>query len=269
MTGFISCSDAEYHLLPGVSPTSARNMLVSPLAYKASLSARRDPSDEMQLGSAVHVAALEPEKFSKKVVEYCGTRSGKSWAQFAEDNADSIILPRLYYERAIGCMKGLANHAKARTVLESLSSTEVAIGWVSENGLNCRGRIDGIGNRIIDIKTAADISDNAIIRSTVDLAYHMQLAAYRDGYRRVAGQQLDCVLIFVQTRPPYDVRVMSVTGDEIEYGALLWERCLNRIKECEMSGHWPGIEPDEKPLILPEWAMRDGFSELSLDGETV
>jgi len=270
--GFISgVSDYDYHRMPGVSPSKAKPMLVSPRAYKHSLSVPFKTTDAMRLGTACHIAVLEPDTFLDRVIEWSGgTRRGPKWEEFQTTHADKVILTEDAYATAHNIRFRINEHAAIRNIIERGGIIERGMKWTSENGMRCRGRVDLVSDAIYDLKFVADISDRAVINAVIARAYHMQGASYCDGHLRLTGEVLPFKLIFIEAEKSHDARIVHVTGDEIEHGLKLWNECLDKIKACEESGEWPGIAPEETQLVLPEWVFGSGEElNLTFDGESI
>ena len=59
----------EYRRMPGVNYSALKHMLRSPMHYKYMRDNPPEPTAAMRLGTMVHMAVLEPEKFAATYVE--------------------------------------------------------------------------------------------------------------------------------------------------------------------------------------------------------
>lgn len=261
---------SEYHRWPGVSPSRAKYAIESALAYKYACETPVQTTDEMELGTACHLAVWEPDLLPLRVVVWDGgQRRGKTWEQFETANAAKIILTDKAYQTVLRVRDRCQSHPRIREILKENGKTELSLQW-EQHGLQCRGRIDFVGERIHDLKTAYCITDRAINSAVISRCYHLQAGAYSTGYEAVTGEAKAFDLIFAQTKPPYDARVVVVGDDEMARGIQLWEKALETIAEAERTGVYPGIDEHESPLILPEWELDNGDElSLTLDGEAV
>jgi hypothetical protein len=263
-----------YRRIPRLSPSSAKHALESALAYKNAIETAFAPTDDMALGTACHAAVWEPDELPLRVVVWDGgTRRGKAWDDFEYVNREKLIVTKAQWQTVCKVRDRVQSHPAIRSIVSRSGMREASVFWDRETAhgmLACKGRPDFISDRIYDLKTTYQITDRAIERTVVDFYYHMQLAAYRDGNSRVTGEELATVLIFAQTRPPFDARVVVLDGPELARGQELWRDACGIVAACRATGEYPGISETETALVLPDWALgsSDDF-ELTLDGVAV
>ena len=225
---------------------------------------RREPSESMTLGSAIHCAILEPEKYRD---QYCTapvcdrrTKEGKAtWAEFCEGNADKIILTADQDEAVQGARKAVNAHA-IRPYIES-ALVERAYRWINRRtGVWCKCRPDAqskYGEYTIDLKTVSSLSEKKLMSQAADLRYHMQAALYIDGINEVTDGNAGAFLhVAILTTPPYGVVVYRLGEVSIQHGREMYQDGLKRLVECRMSGDWS--DPKERGVNLwelPRWAM--------------
>ncbi len=272
--GIFPCIKPEtYHAWPGVSPSKAFYALESAKSYKCALETKFATTDDMELGSACHTAVFEPDEMPLRVVVWTGkVRSGKEWDKFENVNHDKTILTASQYARLLKVRDSVQSHQAVQAVVTANGRRELSMRWHrDEDGitLDCRGRMDFLSDRIWDLKTTFDISDDAIGRTVCRLAYHMKLAAYRDGVRSNTGEEMPLGWIFAQTRPPYDARVVLLEGAELARGQELWREACATIARAQVLDRYDGISEEPQPLILSDWQL--GVNEikgpeLTLDG---
>lgn len=268
-----------YHTWPEVSPSRAKHAIESALAYKSALETPFKPTDAMDLGTACHFAVWEPDLLPLRCVVWEGERrAGKEWQEFLRANRGKLILKLSAYQTVCKVRDRCQKHPAIRSILARDGDREVSMRWEREadgGSLQCKGRVDYLADRIYDLKTAYCIDDRAVTRAVVDRFIHGQMAAYRDGYQRVRGEELTPVLIFAQTKPPYDARVMKVEGPELARGQELWRTACDVIARARKLDRWDGMAEEEQSLLLPLWALNpdgkaaDDEMELTLDGESI
>lgn len=276
---FPSVSSDVYHSWPEVSPSRAKHAIESALAYKSALETPFKTTDAMDLGTACHFAVWEPDLLPLRCVVWEGERrAGDKWKAFKLANRDKLILKLDAYQTLLKVRDRVQRHPAIRAIAARDGDREVSMRWVREadgEPLRCKGRVDFLADRIYDLKTTHCIDDRAIARFVVDRFTHGQMAAYRDGYQRLRGEELQPVLIFAQTRPPYDARVLTVDGPELARGQELWREACEVIARARKLDQYPGMAEEEQDLQLPPWALNpDGGGsgdelELTLDGETI
>lgn len=264
----------HYHRLPHVSPSRAKFALESALAYKAAIEEPFKPTDEMDLGTACHTAVFEPDMIPLRIVVWTGgARRGEKWEAFQQANYDKLILTSAAWSTVLKVRDRVQQHPVIRDILAKGGKREVSLRWEQGHDghpLQCKGRMDYVADRIYDLKTSHRIDEHAVIRTVVDRSYHMQLAAYRHGLALTTGEVKGCVLIFAQTKQPYDARVYVLQPPELKLGLQLWNRACDTIARAYLTSTYEGMSEIEEPLYLPEWAFdSDSAPTLTLDGAAV
>lgn len=138
----------------------------------------------------------------------------------------------------------------AETVKRQLTSRgivgqwQVRKEWDSEGQVKCSGVIDLVPNRglpdcFYDLKTAHDLSNDALVKSIELYSYDLQMAAYTEALFK-EGQILAPAFIFVETSSPYDVRIITMSSTMLGNGMAKWLKAVARWKDCLESGFWPG-----------------------------
>lgn len=247
----------DYAAIDAINWSSLKMLKESPLMYHWRKTHPAPSSPAMTLGSAVHCAVLEPNKFVEQYAVYDGpVRRGKAWDKFVEEHADSEILTKDEYDTAARIGDAVLS-SEARELLRG-GSAEIVQTWIDEaTGVPCKGRLDYVApGTIVDLKTARDIDPRRFPRAAARLLYHGQLAFYHDGAIPVGGP-LDVYIIAVQNHEPWDVAIYQLTWETLEYGRALYRRLLHTLLACQASDFWPGCCPTIRPLELPMWAEED------------
>lgn len=279
----------EYHGLGGVSITRLKELKRSALHYQYRL-ANPKYSDAMTLGTAAHVAVLEPERFDKQFVIWekltkngsgkIAPRSGEQWETFQAENVGKSILTIEERASALALAAAVRSDSLAMRYLEA-GEPEVTMEWqfTSESMLrrpvtvDCRGRADWLTvvdgePHLIGLKTARDCRPFIFGSAAAKLGYHLQWAFYLDGYKAIRGQTPIVKEIVVESAPPYDVVVYNITEDIILQGRAEYEGLLRHLVDCETRKEWLGVANGmEQILTLPTWAYdaQDDISELGLE----
>src|SRR4051812_43722046 len=82
---YLDISREQYDAIENVNMSSLLHMEMSPFHYRYFLVNKRPDTDPMRVGRAVHVAALEPERFSASWGVWMeGQRRGKAWQAFKQ-----------------------------------------------------------------------------------------------------------------------------------------------------------------------------------------
>lgn len=268
----------EYDQIRRVNWSTLKHLAVSPLHYLHELEKQGEgeTTDAMKLGSAVHVAVLEPELFRATYVIWDGgRRQGKAWDAFRADNADREILTLSELESVVAMQHAVREHPIAGPYVRG-GESEVTITWEHripaagdwpEVVTPCKGRLDYLRpDAIVDLKTARDGSIDGFGRACWNLRYHTQLAFYRDGLAAVTGRKLPVKMVVVESKAPYAVTVFDVPEHVLEIGREEYVALLSRLDWCRSRNEWPGYADGEVELLLPRWAVGGSDASEDLDG---
>ncbi len=184
-------SNAAYHALDAVGKSDLDRIARSPLHWKY---AEREETPAMRIGSAVHCAVLEPERYATDYVTAPScerrTKAGKEeWTAFEEAHAGKVILTAAESAQCISMSTTMRAHPLVRDYLTA-GEAEVSALWVdSEFGVNCRARFDWLSasGMALYLKTTGDASPAAFAKTCANFRYHVQAAWYLDALKMVTG----------------------------------------------------------------------------------
>jgi hypothetical protein len=279
--------ESEYRSLDGISITRLKELQRSPKHYQYRLKSPAKTAP-LTLGTAAHVAVLEPERFpsqfavwsrrSEKTGNLC-PRNGQWWEEFEAANASKSIITEDECTTALTLAAAVRGDPVAMKYLET-GEPEVTMQWEmrSESQLRepvvvqCRGRADWLTNidgnpYLIGLKTARDCRPFVFGSAAAKLGYAMQWAYYLDGYRTLTGKTPAVKEIVVESAPPHDVVVYDITDDIIDQGREDYEALLRILTDCQVRNEWLGVgNGTEQILSLPSWAYanQDDISDLGL-----
>lgn len=192
------------------------------------------------------------DEFDEYWPVFSGTRRGKEWTAFNEEHGESYF--RSYGERqdVIAMAKAIiTDPAAAPYWSEGLSQgTFLTV----EHGIRLKHRPDWIATdkALVDMKTTQDITRcDSTVRS---FGYHQKMAMYRRAVEVVSGARLPCVLIFVEQKPPHDVRVMPLDEFTLDKYWDAASKKIQRVRDCLASGEWPGITDGREMPYEPTYA---------------
>lgn len=288
---------------PSVSSSGLRTIFMeSPWHFwaKSSLNPHRysdgDESDALILGRAAHALILGEEDFDAKFIYVPSDAPRKPTTQqikaYDEGRASDIAVESVEFWRAFDAkaesrkmltevqvkhIKHMAeNLAKSPEAREALGDglAEISLIWQDEaTGVWLKSRPDMIpsnGADYADLKTFSPRSKYtkvAVQRAVTDHAYNMQMALGAMGAEAVFGATAaECILIFVQSAPPYVVVPVRLDEDAMYYGRVMCRHAIDTFARCMESGEWPGpVEGILDYSIPPSFLHRLG--EMQANGE--
>ena len=257
----------DYRRMEGMNWSLLRHYHRSPLHFRTAADAPpQPPTPACLLGQAVHALTLEGEAV------YCErfavapegidrrTTAGKlAWATFQDQAAGRAVLTADQDAAVIGMAKAISRSRTANKLLARCAVRESVITWQDPaTGISCKARPDAVdldSGLLIDLKSTADGTLDAIRRDVAKRMYHGQLSFYRRGLQAAGAPAGPCVLVFVESMPPFGVRCVVLDDEALGVGNGLVDQLLQLHAECEAAGTWPGYDDTIKPLSLPAWAL--------------
>lgn len=235
-------SNEEYHAHDNLSRTDLLNFFRGYERYEYSLD-HCEQKDEFDIGTAFHMAILEPNRYRSEVVAYDGIRRGKEWDKFSGENAGRLILKQSDYDIVKGMINSLWDNPIAGNIVDE-SIHEVSIFWedkATELSLKIRPDIllpnkSGIPGLVADLKTtAAGGADANDFRRTIELqgyGYDLQAYLYLEGSNcaKEFGFIRDFVWIVVEKTPPYIVEIYQASPEYLVAGDIHFREIAKEYK---------------------------------------
>lgn len=206
--------------------------------------------------------AIQPEKYQdKEGVQKKWNNNANVCSEWKEANEKlgKTVLKSEIVKHIYGIKDALTNHPAVQAGILS-GAVEQSMFWVdAETGITERARPDVIPNDLdfADLKITKSVSDKSIQNSMRDYRYDIQGAVVDEGCRKLFGAPLKSfTLVMVEGTPPYSVRLVVMTWDEVteitdtgevirnpsplQYGRDCMILARQRFKRAWDSGYWPG-----------------------------
>jgi len=245
--------DLETYLShPAVNMSRLRDMQRSPAYCRHRMMHPDKPTPAMLLGTAVHMAILEPERFGKTYYvlpeDDNRTAANRAALKAASELGRPTIKPA---DRAFCAAMSTAVdvHPAAWKLLYAQGHVEYTA-FKEMNTLMCKCRVDKLtDSHIIELKTTADPRPEAFSRQMYAMGYHMSAAWYTD----IVGPGRTYTIIAVANTPPHEVYVYNVAEVAIDLGRAEYTELLNQYSKCLHADTWPGGDKDVQELNVPMW----------------
>lgn len=248
----------EYHQLPdSVSCSGLKHLLRSPAHYQAYL---EEPDDgKPNVGTALHCAVLEPERFDQEYTVFSGRRGTKVFDAFVQENPGKIILNEQEWIQVHGMLRAIMSH-KEFPLWKALQTAkrEMSVFWTDEEtGVQCRVRFDALCAPFanFDLKTTTDARPEQFIKQAVRLDYDLQVAMYTEAAYRFTGEVLPFIFVAVEQDAPNGLWLLTAGQSMIDNGWKKFRRALSTYKTCKESGFWPGYTNAQTTIELPRYAL--------------
>lgn len=266
--GFVSgMPENLYHAHHAISKSGLDLVAKSPAHYAAR--DFREPTPAMLIGTAIHLAILEPDRFDAEYhVTEALDRRQKAYKEAVEEfGVERVLLPHdAEHVRAIQSA-ALARPEIRRLVHAEGWSELSAFAYDPETGVAVRCRFDRLATIgvAVDLKKARNVFPHGFAKSVATYRYHVQRAFYGDVYQWITGERLnEFWLLAIEETPPYTVIPYRLDDLAIEAGRLAYRKDLNTYAACIESDEWPLYQPESDLLSLPNWALDELEDEMEI-----
>jgi len=277
----VGMTEIDYHASPGLSSTGMKWLLRSPKHYRERMDHRVEKA-AFDLGHLVHAKVLGVGMGVAVIPEDVLSKSGTTGtdaarAFIAESRANGMVPVKADVAAKVDAIaEAVLANPKAAALSSLPGDVEVSLfADDPDTGVRLRGRIDKLGTlpdgRLvnIDLKTTTDVRRRKIVRAIEDFGYDVQSETYRHLLRltflRVDVDIAPTHLIFVETEPPHEVRVVQLAHpDWIEGGLHKMRHAIDIYARCIATDIWPG-DDDEPGEVEPTEPRPYYVSDMDLD----
>ena len=226
-------------------------------------SQRKEQTKAMRGGSVLDCLLTEPHQFDARyamsIYDEFRTKEAKSWRDEMEAEGRQV-LKQSEFDSAQAQLDAIKSKPEAAALING-AQFQVAFRHATAYPFASKGLIDILpddGETIVDLKTcepSALESKRSLARHIFDWGYHIQAGAYCEGMAIASGiERTQFKFIFVTSKPPFRVAVVSLPFPAISYGADLYRNGAKRFAECLETNKWPSIWDGEVEIDLPEYA---------------
>jgi len=255
MTIIYDMPAAQYHAAPGISRSGLNLIAKGPSVYRHVVIEGNPikPSAAMRLGSLVHLAVLEPDRWAwatlsaaALVADMQAKGKGPAYKEYKEAlaalEAEAAAAGQEVLTPDEECLirdirAAIFSHPLASRMFQG-GQSEVSIAWQDEiTGELCRARLDYIkGNSIVELKTIGNVSE--FERTCDRLRYYVQDAFYSAGWRALTGVHPSFHFAVVSTTRPIQIRTLYLDPDSKELGRMEYNRDLVTFAQCRKTQDW-------------------------------
>jgi len=249
----------------GVVSKSALDLFQrSPAHYKAWIDGHdRKETDALRFGQAMHVALLEPERFSDTYIvepdfgDCRGKANRAARDAWRESNANRVVVSNDNQSSITAMQRSFFAHPTASKLLHG-GISEVSLRWVDdETGVVCKARADRWNpdrKLAVDLKSTDDASPEGFAKSVAKWRYHVQDALYRAGFAACGEPVEHFALVAIEKEPPYAVAVYTLDTEAVAKGHSLARAGIEMMRVCLDTKSWVAYSNGVSELALPRWA---------------
>ncbi len=269
---YIGMPDNVYHKTSGFISKSSLAQLGKETPFRFFNSKQRDQTPAMKMGTALHCAILEPEKFeaSYLLMPDVRVKTLKAYKDAVKENPEMEILNGSDAKNLQGMINAVMGNDAARELLELDGWNEISgFHTDAESGVNLRHRFDklskcGVG---VDLKKTQSVHIDDIAKTINDYRYDMQDSLYSDAYKEITGLEIKAFyFIFVEEKYPHQVAVVYLDDVSKQVGRDRYKELI--VDYCFYVDNKKAINNNSQisMISLPEYVLRQYENELEDGG---
>ena len=244
---------AEYRAIAGINASAIKKGRTSMLHMHHEMTKAETPSTPAQRrGTLIHLRTLEPDRFNEDVVVYDGTKRGKKWDEFKENNEGKEVLTPLEVTYYNLIYDKIMEHPEARMLIEE-SQHEVSMQWEGTYGMG-KARADMVSDFIADLKSTGTVDPVKLQKHTFNQGWHIQMGWITEGLETLGRQDMTSYIIAVEQEAPHDVAVFEMDDDYVKMGQDEAHKLAVKYRACELDGKFQGCVDGIQTLSAPEYA---------------
>ena len=254
---------SDYHAIKALSNSSLSVLKRSPTEFYRRFvtgEMKGQETDAMLLGSAVHMLALEPERFDAQYVVLDGPinpqtgkpygRDTKKFESWLFDSAlignGRTMLIREEFANSMAIAQSFQAHPEIMAIMasraEKLFESEYAMEYETNAGkVDLKCKIDFVcpsERLIIDLKSSHDPSPYAWSWHAEDFGYHRQAAIYSDAMEAKYGEPFRFLFGVVRSKEPYEAAVYELDAESINRGRSEYEALIAEYVDRKAKNDW-------------------------------
>lgn len=257
-----------YHAHQSISKSGLDRMAISPAHYR--FQEPREPSRAMVIGTAIHTALLEPDRFGVDYVllREVTDRRASAYKEAIKAHDAERVLTGKEADRVSGMQEAVLSQQSARELLLAPGNREASL-FVNdpETGVLVRVRYDLLTDTglAVDLKKTRDARPREFSRSIFNYRYHVQAALYLDAWEWATGEQLAGFrVVAAEELLPHATKVYTLDETAVQDGRSQYRADLNLYAQCLESGDWPAYPCDADEVIsLPDWRVAQIENEIA------
>ena len=270
-------SHEDYLRVEALSASGIKRILQSPMHYDFDRTQPRTETESMLVGTALHMAVLEPARFATsyavapddaprrptaaqlnaKSPSATTVEAVRYWAKFDQETEGKTLLTAEQAARVEGMARAIRRHPAHDEFLCD-GAPEVSLMWEDARlRIPCKARFDYLrpDGIAIDLKSCQDASLDGFARAVATFRYHYQHAWYNNGHEHVNGRSLKAFLFFaVESVAPFGCAVYVLPSNAVLFGNDRCEEAMLLYAQARKTGYWRGYSEKIQPLALPRWA---------------
>lgn len=251
-------SQEDYFAIEAASNSGNKKINQSPAHFKYP-EPKADDTRGKQIGSAIHMALLEPDQYAKTYhVAEADDRVSPFYKGLAKDLGGAVVLTRPEARRIVGMQRSAYANSRFAGYMKAHGRNELSV--VSKDpvtGVPVKVRFDRKGDSMFafDLKKCQDARGSEFSKAIGNYGYYMQIAFYADVWFWETGEKInisrDFPLVAIEENSPHGCILHDLDEIAIELGRRHYRRALDVYARCMESGVWPAYFEDSGEIMVP------------------
>lgn len=260
----------EYFAIEAASNSGLKLVRRSPAHFKYREPGTGDTRAK-QIGSAIHMALLEPEKFAKTYhVAEADDRVSAYYRGLAKDLGGAVVLTRPENRRIIGMQDAAYRNKRFAAMMQAPGRNELSVVTTDPaTGVLIKCRFDRKLDSLpaLDIKKCQDARGNEFAKAITNYGYYMQIAFYRHVWKCETGEDIpEFPLAALEEDSPHGFVLHDLDEVALELGRLHFREALDTYARCLDSGIWPAYEEESEVTSVTSWAANELLGDEMFSG---
>lgn len=260
----------DYFAIEAASNSGLKDVRRSPAHYKLREPGTGDTRAK-QIGSAIHMALLEPDLFAKTYhVAEADDRVSAYYKGLAKDLGGAVVLTRPESRRIIGMQRAAYANKRFAGYMKRAGRNELSIVTKDpETGVPIKCRFDRMGDSLfaLDVKKCQDARGDKFAKSISDYGYYMQIPFYEHVWFCETGERLkEFPLIAIEEDSPHGVICHDLDEIALELGRIHYRKALDTYARCLDSGVWPAYEDESEVTSVTSWMANELLGDVEFGG---
>lgn len=251
----------QYLAIEAASNSFLKDMRRSP-AHARYKEAEDYDTRAKEIGSAIHMALLEPELFhGHYLIADADDRRSAQYRGLAMDAGGSRVLTRPEHKRIQGMQHSAYQNKRFAKIMGAPGRNELTV--VSKDpvtGVQVKCRFDRKPDQPIafDLKKCQDARGSEFVKAITNYGYYMQVAFYTDVWFWETGEKIKSFPIgALEEKSPHGFVMHDLDEVALILGRKHYREALDSYARCLDSGIWPGYEDESECTSVTSWAAME------------
>lgn len=254
----------DYFSVEAASNSGLKLIRQSPAHFKY-----REPEDydtrAKEIGSAIHMALLEPERFnSHYLVAEADVRTDAKYKGLKADVGGARVLTRPEHKRIIGMQSAAYRNSRFAGYMKKAGRNELSVFSKDPlTGVPVKCRFDRKGDSLwaFDLKKCQDARGSEFTKAISNYGYYMQVVFYSQVWEWETGEKMNCArdfpLLALEEKAPHGCVFHDLDEVALMLGRRHMREALDTYARCLDSGIWPGYESESEDTSVTSWMANE------------